>query len=408
VITGWLGGTTVSGSQEAISRLQLSSLHYYQRPDVDYVDFDPEATTLHGWAGRVFINKQKGPFVFNAALGAMSPGFHAVDLGYHTRGDIINGHVEAGYQSFHPGKVFRNWRVTFATLRSYDFGGIRTDENYILDATGQLLNYWRGNLYLSYDPNRISHYFTRGGPLAAYPWGASIRPSITSDNRKRVVFGFFGHYRDHPFGAYNYSFGSSIRWKPSSNFSISVIPSYSWRHSVGQYINQVVDPLKVETYGVRYVLSNVIQETASMEIRVDWIFSPRLSLQAYLQPFLGTGDFFNYKELRAALTFDFDTYGEGLSTISRDAGVYTVDPDGPGPSPAFSFRDPDFNLKSLRGTVVLRWEYRPGSTIYAVWTQNRADYSHPGNFDFSRDLSLMLRAPGDNIYLLKVNYRFTI
>jgi hypothetical protein len=152
----------------------------------------------------------------------------------------------------------------------------------------------------------------------------------------------------------------------------------------------------------------VIQETASMEIRLNWIFTPRLSLQAYLQPFLGVGDFFNYKELRAALTFDFDSFGEGASTISREAGIYTVDPDGPGPSPLFSFRDPDFNLKSLRGTVVLRWEYRPGSTIYAVWTQNRADYSHPGNFDFDRDLSLMLRAPGDNIFLLKVNYRFTL
>ena len=408
VITGWVGGTTVSGSQEAISRLQLSSLHYFQRPDVDYVDFDPKATSLNGWAGRIFVNKQKGSFVFNTALGAISPGFHAVDLGYHTRGDVINGHVEAGYQSFHPGKVFRNWKVTLATYRSYDFGGIRTDENYILDATAQLLNYWRGNLYLSYDPNRTSHYFTRGGPLAAYPWGASIRPSITSDNRQRIVFGFFGHYRDHPFGAYNYSFGASLRWKPSSNFSISITPEYSWRHSVGQYISQVVDPLKIETYGVRYILSNVIQETASMEIRLYWIFTPRLSLQAYLQPFLGTGDFFNYKELRAALTFEFDSFGDGASTITRDAGIYTVDPDGPGLSPPLTFRDPDFNLKSLRGTIVLRWEYHPGSTIYAVWTQNRADYSHPGNFDFSRDLSLMLRAPGDNIFLLKVNYRFTL
>ena len=209
VITGWVGGTTVSGTQESISRLQLSSLHYYQRPDVDYVDFNPNATTLNGWAGRIFVNKQKGSLVFNTAIGAMSPGFHAVDLGYHTRGDVINGHVEAGYQSYHPGKVFRTWMVTFATYRSYDFGGIRTDEYYILNATAQLLNYWSGNLNLSYDPNRTSHYLTRGGPLAAYPWGASIRASISSDNRRRVVFGLFGRYRDHPFGAYNYSFGAS-------------------------------------------------------------------------------------------------------------------------------------------------------------------------------------------------------
>jgi hypothetical protein len=87
-------------------------------------------------------------------------------------------------------------------------------------------------------------------------------------------------------------------------------------------------------------------------------------------------------------------------------GIYTVDPDGQGPSPSFSFRNPDFNLKSLRGTVVLRWEYRPGSTIYFVWTQNRADYANPGDFNFGRDFGDLLGAKGDNIFLFKINYRF--
>ena len=408
VITGWVGGTRVEGSPEAITRVQRSSLHYYQRPDVGYVTLDPNATSLSGWAGRLYLNKQKGNFVFNTALGAMSPGFHAMDMGYHARGDKINAHVEAGYQSFHPGRVFRNWRVTLATYHSYDFGGVRTDEYYILNASARFLNYWSTSFYWSYDPIRYSHYFTRGGPRALYPWGIMRRFSMSSDVRRRLVVGLSGHYRTHPFGAYNYSLVVPLSLKPSDNLRISLSPAYSWRHSVGQYISQVPDPLKPETYGVRYVMSDIIQETASLEIRLDWTFTPRLSLQAYLQPFIGVGDYFKYKELRAARTFDFDFYGDGPSTISRDAGVYTVDPDGPGPSPSFSFRDPDFNLKSLRGTVVLRWEYRPGSTVYAVWTQNRADYAHPGEFDFDRDVSLLFQAPGDNIFLFKCNYRFTL
>jgi len=408
VLTGWLGGTRVTGTSEAITRLQLSSLHYFQRPDAGYVHVDPEATRLDGWAGRLFLNKQKGRFVFNAALGAMSPGFHAVDIGYHTRGDIVNAHLEAGYQSFHPGKVFRNWKVTLAAYRGYDFGGVRVDEYYILSAEARLLNYWRGSLYLSYDPERLSHYFTRGGPLALYPWGIMRRASFSSDDRRPVVINLSGHYRTHPYGSYNYSFRAGVRWKPSANFSLSLTPAYSWRHSVGQYITRVPDPLRVETYGARYVLSDIIQETASMEIRLDWTFTPRLSLQAYLQPFIGVGDYYKFKELHAPRTFDFDVYGEGSSTIVQAERTYTVDPDGPGPSPPFSFADPDFNLKSLRGTVVLRWEYRPGSTAYVVWTQNRADYSHPGDLDFDRDLSLLFRAKGDNILLFKLNYRFAL
>jgi hypothetical protein len=408
VITGWMGTTQIKGSETAITRAQLSSLHYYQRPDIDYVSLDPDATSLSGWAGRIYLNKQKGSFVFNTAIGAMSPGFHAMDMGYHARGDMINAHVEAGYQIFHPGKMFRTWRLTLATYRGYDFGGMRTDENYVLNATAQLLSYWQGSFYLSYDPNRTSHYFTRGGPYAHYPWGIMRRLSLSSDTRRHIVLGLFGHYRTHPFGAYNYSFNVSLGWKPSDNLRLSIVPGYSWRHSVGQYISQIPDALKTETYGVHYVMSDIIQETASLELRVDWTFTPKLSLQAYLQPFIGVGDYFKYKELRAERTFEFDVFGEGASTIELENGIFTVDPDGPGPSSPFSFRNPDFNLKSLRGTIVLRWEYRPGSTLYAVWTQNRADTTHPGDFDFARDVPLLFQAPGDNIFLLKFNFRFTL
>jgi hypothetical protein len=408
VLTGWLGGTRIAGSPEAITRIQKSSLHYFQRPDVDYVSLNPAATSLTGWAGRIFINKQKGNVVFNAALGAISPGFHAMDMGYHSRGDKINAHIEAGYQSFHPGKFFRNWRATAAYYRSHDFGGIRTDEYFILSAAAQLLNYWRATLYWSYDPNRYSHYLTRGGPLTFYPWGIMRRISITSDTRRSVVAGLSGHYRTHPFGSYNYSLALTLGLKPSEHIRLSLRPAYSWRHSVGQYISRFPDPLKTETYGIRYIMSDIIQETASLELRADWTFTPRLSLQAYVQPFIGVGDYFKYKELRAARTFDFDVFGEGDSTIIRDGTTYTADPDGPGPAPPFGFPDPDFNLKSLRGTIVLRWEYLPGSTMYLVWTQNRADTSHPGDFEFERDVSLLFRATGDNILLFKLVYRFTL
>ena len=170
----------------------------------------------------------------------------------------------------------------------------------------------------------------------------------------------------------------------------------------------MIDSLKKETFGVRYILSDLIQETLPIEIRINWTFTPKLSLQAYLQPFIGVGDFSRFKELKAAKTFEFNYFGEGEgdSTIELNNGVYTINPDGSGPAEDFSFIDPDFNLKSMRGTVVLRWEFRPGSIMYFVWTQNRADYSNPGDFNFGRDLGNLLQASGDNIFLFKINYRF--
>lgn len=405
VLTGWFGGTRVEGSPDSITRLQTSSMHYYQRPEADYVRLDPEATSLGGWAGRIYLNKQKGNVIFNAGLGAMSPGFDAMDLGYHARGDKINGHVEAGYQSFHPGRLFRSWRVILQTYRNYDFGGVKFDEMYNLSATSRFLNYWSANLYFSYDPNRYSHWLTRGGPLALLVWGFTRRVTVTTDDRRNTVYSLGVFYRTHP-DSHNYSIDASVRWRPSANFSLSVGPEYSWRHSIGQFITKIPDPSMTETYGIRYICSDIVQETLAAEIRLSWTFTPKLSLQAYLQPFLGTGDYTRFKEFARPKTFDFNLFGENGSTIAFEGGFYRVDPDGPGPAAPFAFREPDFNMKSMRGTVVLRWEYLPGSTAYAVWTQNRADYSHPGDFDPGRDLGLLLEAPGENIFLLKFSYRF--
>ncbi len=408
-LAGWGAVTSVRGSREAMTALQLSSLHYFQRPDADWVAVDENATSLSGWAGRLYVNKQKGNIVFNAAVGAMSPGFEANDLGYHTRGDIFNGHVEAGYRELQPGRLFRSWSVTGSYYRNYDFGGNRVGEYVYLDGKGRLLSYWTAAIHLDWEPPKYSHYLTRGGPMAYYPAGETIRLMLEGDDRKPLVLEGSVQYRYHPSGGYNYTIAAGVSWKPSPNFRLSVGPSYSWRYSEGQWVRSVVDALKTSTYGVRYVLADIIQKTLPLETRISWTFTPRLSLQAYLQPYLAVGDFSAFKELHAARTFDFDYYGNGDSTIAYANGVYTVDPDGAaGPAAPFTFVNPDFSLKSLRGTVVLRWEYRPGSMLYFVWTQRRADYSDPGDFELWRDMSDIFRAPGENIFMVKFSYRFEI
>lgn len=166
--------------------------------------------------------------------------------------------------------------------------------------------------------------------------------------------------------------------------------------------------LKTETFGTRYVFGRIDQTVLSSEIRLNWTFTPMLTLQAYLQPFIAVGAYDRFKELARPRVYAYDIYGEGTSAISYSEGRYTVDPDGTGTARSFSFWNPDFNVKSLRGTIVLRWEYHPGSLLYLVWTQNRADYSHPGDLRLGRDLGDLLSAPGDNIFLVKVSYRWNI
>ena len=164
----------------------------------------------------------------------------------------------------------------------------------------------------------------------------------------------------------------------------------------------------ISTFGTRYIFGRLIQKTVLCDIRMDWIFSPRLSLQVYIQPFISVGAYDRFKELSQPSSYEFNFYGDGESTILLNDGTYTVDTDGDGSNSAFSFTNPDFNYKSLRGTIVLRWEFRPGSTLYAVWTQNREDYANPGDFKFGRDFRDLLNAPGDNIFMLKFTYRFKL
>jgi hypothetical protein len=175
-----------------------------------------------------------------------------------------------------------------------------------------------------------------------------------------------------------------------------------------QWVTSVNDPLMISTFGTRYIFGHLDQKIVAAELRLNWTFTPRLSLQAYLQPFIGVGTYSRFKELARPKTYSYNIYGEGGSIIDYGDEEYTVDPDGTGPASSFSFGNPDFNVKSLRGTVVLRWEYLPGSLFYLVWTQNRADYSHPGEFRLRRDLGDLLTAPGDNIFLVKFSYRWSL
>ncbi len=411
VVTGWLGATRVSGSKETIWDLQHSYPHYYQRPDVSHVRLDENATSMSGWAGRVILNKQKGNFIVNAALGAVSPGFNSMDIGFQWNSDVINGHIMAAYRSFKPGKIFRNWNVNLFTQRNYDFGGHKIGEQrVILIAGAQFLNYWNTFFQLSVNPKRWSKDLTRGGPLVLLPpttWGEI---GIDSDNRKPLVVSLYHYFSNSESGTKDRSISLEFRWKPSSNFSISLQPAYSTSYDVAQWVTGVDDELMTDTYGRRYVFGTIDQKTISSSIRLNWIFSPKLSLQAYIQPFIAVGTYNDFKELAQSRSFDFNHFGQGGSSISYSEPdeLYTVDPDGQGAAPAFTFDNPDFNYKSLRGTIVLRWEYNAGSTFYLVWTQNRSDYANPGNFRLGRDFGNLLRAPGHNIFMIKFAHRFNI
>jgi hypothetical protein len=159
----------------------------------------------------------------------------------------------------------------------------------------------------------------------------------------------------------------------------------------------------LQMFGTRYVFADLDQTELAMETRINYIMSPRMSLQVYLQPLLSVGRYAGFKEAAKPRTHDFLEYGVDMGSIAYDAAArrYSVTPGGGAP---FSFADPDFNYKSLRVNAVYRWEFKPGSTLYAVWTQQRENNEADGPFSLNRGMSRLMRAPSDNVFMVKLSY----
>ncbi len=262
----------------------------------------------------------------------------------------------------------------------------------------QFRNFSNTEILLAYNPESMSKTLTRGGPLVAVPRGYEVDFSLSTDSRKPVVLSGNAMTYQRPGESSEWNANFSARWKPLPTIILSVGPTLGQEDLSFMWVKRISDATMTSTYGRRYIFARLNQKVIATDIRLDWTFTPRLTLQAYLQPFLAVGRYDRFKELARPGSFEWNVYGENGSTIESADGAYVVDPDGDGPAPMFAFGKPDFNYKSLRGTVVFRWEYRPGSLLYFVWTQNRADYANPGDFRLRRDL-------GD---LLKVSYRWNM
>jgi hypothetical protein len=405
VINGWTGMTNMWGNKTYMIDLQHGSRHYFQRPDASHVEVDSSATLLQGFGGRLALNKQKGSFYVNSAVGFIDPGFDPSDLGFIWRTDVINGHLVIGYRWQEPNTITRTVNLYASTFRSYDFGKNLIWAGYWTNGYVQFLNYYGVSWWFAYNPESYSNRRTRGGPLTLNPRGYEIGGEVSSDDRKVWVADVSANFQKYEYGIdHSRNLSASLQYKPAANVSLGITPSLNWYNTSAQWVDNISDATATETFGSRYIFADLDQQEISASIRLDWTFTPKLSLQLYLQPLISVGQYTNFKELAQPKSLDFNIYGEGSSTIARQGGDYLIDPDGAGPAPEFTVSDPDFNFKSLRGSAVLRWEYMPGSTIYFVWTQQRTDDSNPGQFKFGRDFGNLMQSQPDNVFMIKLTY----
>lgn len=402
VVSGYAAASFVQGNSVFMDSLQQSSRHYFQRPDADQVRFHPGETTMSGTTMRYWVNKQSGNVLFNSALGYMSPGFDVNDLGFHQRSDVINTHIGSGYKWTKPGKHVKDRDLLAAAFGNFDFDGNPTWAGVWTRYRIEMLNANSFQFGLAGNPGTVNTRRTRGGPMSLNLPGYEFFTHFDSDSKKKIFYYVdTDAYITPGSKSHNWSVYPGVDWKPVSNLLLSFSPGFEYVRENAQYVTTVDDPLATQTYGKRYVMSTLDQKTLSGSFRVNWSFTPTVSLQVYMQPLISSADYYDFKELARSRSYEFNQYRTG---IEYDPTTGTIDPDGSGPAAAFHIGQPDFTYRSLRGNAVFRWEYRPGSTFYLVWTQVRQDSNGESNFILGPSLSELASDQADNIFLAKVTY----
>ena len=409
-----IAGTQVSGDSAAILRFQQASTRYFQRPDRQNGRngllsdaYDPSLTSLRGLGAYARFSRDQGNLLWEVSTNLRTPGFDNNDITFFSssRGAdywYMGGNILP--QWLKPTKWYRQLFFIAGGQQQYNFDGDLTDRQVQLFAYIQPLNYWNIQGFWLHRPTTFDDRLTRGGPVVQRPGIDVWSTNIQTDFRKNIVFSFFGQIVTDQEGYASRNAGLEAQIRPASNITLSLGPSFSHDETGAQYIMRVADSAASTFYGNRYVFSDLVQNSLNMDTRFNVTFTPNLTFELFVQPFILSADFSRFKEFAAPRGLQKLVYGADVGTSTPVAGGDSIDPDGAGPAGSFVIPLQDFTFRSLRGNAVLRWEYRPGSTIFVVWTRSGESSLGRGTIDFGSDAGALFRGPSANIFLIKVNY----
>jgi hypothetical protein len=405
----WRGGVAASdvrGSEDAILATQLSSTHYYQRSDRERALLDPTATSMQGWGLYTRLAKESGNWLWEVMENVRSPGYEVNDLAFLDRTDYAQTTANLAYSWTRPTTWYRSMFAIAGGIHQRNWDGATTDFQRQAFWTIEFPNYWNMRTFVIRDATTQDDRLTRGGPTVKVPGYDFGHFQVSTDPRQLAVFDVQIRGSKGFDGTRSFNFRPGVALKPASNIFVQFSPSYNFSENGQQYVRREADPTATEFGGGRYVFGYTTTRTVSLETRVNWTMRPSVTLQVYAQPFFASGDYASFREFAAPRTDEMLEYGRDVGTLTQDPSTrrYTIDPDATGPAAAFSFDDPNFTSRSLRGTAVLRWEYRAGSTLFFVWTQQRSGSSAFGDYDFRRDSRALLGDRPDNVFLIKATY----
>ena len=399
-ISGFVAGSHVAGDTAAIRRLQTASTRFFQRPDMTHARYDPLKRAMSGYSMQLRADKDAGThFLWGAEVKAESPGFDINDLGRMQSTDDIEYNADLQIRETRPGKRLQNWRLGFDTRGARTFGGVHQGNTFSQNTQLTLKNFWNVNIRSTIDLATLDDALTRGGPLMGRPREFRQEFRLNGPFGARTFWRVSGGYGTDEFGTSRRNVGGQLTLRPSDRLSLSAEPSWQKGVDPRQYVGRIAGGTR--TYGNRYIFGYIDRTTISTKIRINYTFSPNLTLEGYGEPFAATGAYSRVGELAAPRSRLLREYGTDGTTVTIDSlGVRSVT-DG---ASSFTLGNRDFHVLSFRSNVVMRWEWTPGSTIFVVWQQNRRTSDAYQQTLRVSELLRTARAAGDNFLSVKFSY----
>ncbi len=397
-----LVGSYVNGSELAIRSLQESSARYYQRPGADYLNYDTTLTRLSGSGGKVKIGKGSGLWRYNASLSFLTPGLELNDIGYMQSADAIHQVNEISYFVNQPVSIFRTYTINLEQFNDWNFNGSYVGSGAHLSATGSFLNKWTLAVNLIGHTQQLDTRILRGGPDMLMPGGFITFNSLQTDNSKRVMFSLNGSYKTMGENyATSWEFSPGVSLRPVNALKIGITANFAGNRDRLQYVSTLA-------YGSdnRYILGNIDQKTMGYTFRIDYSVTPELSVQFYGSPFVSRGRYSDFKRITDPKHDAFASRYSVFESPELIGSEYGLDETGDGISD-YSLYNPDFNFHQFRSNLVAKWEFRPGSFLYLVWSSDRTNPGGDPASTLGKSFGQLWNVFPNNIFLIKFSYWFS-
>jgi len=395
--------STIHGTTEAITELQTSSTHNFQRPDATHLQVDSSLTSFSGHGGTLEFGKFGGGHLRALSwITWSSPSLDFNDLGFMQQADNIQQVLWLGYNEWSPKSFYNSYNFGGDIYTVWNFAGQNLYKGLEMNGNLQFKNYYSIFTGFNLQGNSLSDKELRGGPALRLPGSFNYRIGMGTDERKKLTMELFLMKRWSMYDNSNLALVEySLTYKPVNVVSVSLTPQFYVSEDNLQYITTISGD-KPDNYIMGYLNSKEF----SLSARINVGITPDMSIQYYGQPFYFAGDYSRFKTITDPDAEDyydrFHEYPENEIQYDSESSEYIVDTDGNGAD--FSFENPDFHFLQYRSNLVFRWEYKPGSTFYFVWSQGKTTDGPEGQFmfnDYSKELN---KAPSQNDFLVKISY----